>query len=838
MKQLSLRTVFVVSAVVLILITGGAVGYLTTLNATIAVTSVTAALHREVSAQVVSHLRAFLDRPQHLLEQNGRLITAGIVDTDDQAALQTLFLEQVAVPSAATSLYFGNTRGGLAGAGHEGDRRTFYTTGTRGFTAGPFQKIEASHDGTRGEVVAALPGYDARERPWFKDALTRDNGAWNGLYVLFTRQDLALPASRAVRDHDGRLIGVLGVDLFVSSLSGFLADLHTRTVGVTYIMEPSGLLVASSTGERPFQVDATGTPTDRLSAADSALPEVAESARQILAGTLSNGAEPDPSASGSGMAVPRVGRATVAGEAHVVGVTPYEDPRGLSWLIATVVPVAAHQAPVVPANVRTLILTALAVAAIAIVATVLIRRALAPLAEVADAATAVGRGDLPRTLPERGTDEIGALARTFNEMVARLRAAQAQQQRQVSELADAENRFRSLFQNAEVAICNEDLSGVMATLEQWRAEGIQDLRAHLQADPDRLQDLAARVRVIETNPATMKLLDLDPDTPTVPNIADHFVATTWDRFIDKVCALWNAEPQFRLESRIRTARGNERTVLFSMPVPRTLAQARIVPVSMVDLTERNASEEALARKNEELERSNAELESFAHVAAHDLREPLRTIASYATLLRRRTQDRLTDEEAEFVAYINQGVARMDALISDLLDFARVGRSDKARSAVALAGIVTDAIADLRPAIDAAGAEITVAEDLPTVFGHADELLRVFINILGNAVKYRRPDQPLRVEIGGERMPDTTSCGVPMCQVFVRDNGIGLPPGEGQEDRIFRLFQRLHPQDAFGGGTGIGLAICKKAIEHHGGRIWAESPGETQGCTIRFTLPMA
>jgi len=181
---------------------------------------------------------------------------------------------------------------------------------------------------------------------------------------------------------------------------------------------------------------------------------------------------------------------------------------------------------------------------------------------------------------------------------------------------------------------------------------------------------------------------------------------------------------------------------------------------------------------------------------------------------------------------------MDALISDLLDFARVGRSDKARSAVALAGIVTDAIADLRPAIDAAGAEITVAEDLPTVFGHADELLRVFINILGNAVKYRRPDQPLRVEIGGERMPDTTSCGVPMCQVFVRDNGIGLPPGEGQEDRIFRLFQRLHPQDAFGGGTGIGLAICKKAIEHHGGRIWAESPGENQGCTIRFTLPMA
>ncbi|WP_170294817.1 ATP-binding protein [Roseospira navarrensis] len=798
-------------------------------------------MHREVSARVFGHLKAYLDMPQVLLIQNDRLLSSGIIPTDDQAALQALFLQQATIPVPATSIYFGNTAGGLAGAGHEGERNAFYTTGTEGFTAGRFRKIETTPDGRAGAVVASLPAYDARQRPWYTAALERDGGTWGKVYVLFTRHDLSLPASRAVRAPDGRLIGVLGVDLFVSAIGDFLEDLHAGTDGITYIMEPSGLLIASSTAERPFHIEGPlGTPTGRLSALDSVRPEVAESARLILSGALSpdHGPKTMPPTGPEGGGVPQVGRITVGGETFVVGATPFEDPRGLSWIIATVVPVAAHEAPIVAVNLRTLALTTLAVALIAGLATLMIRRALAPLADVAASAGAVGRGDLSRTLPERGGDEVGAVARAFNEMIRRLRAAQALQDRHLADLSAAEDRFRRLFRNAEVAICNEDLSDLMAGLDALRTQGVTDLRAHLRAHPEVLRDFAARVRVIDANPATRRLLGLDPEGGPVPRFADHFMDTTWDLFVEMLCTAWTGGAQFRMEGRIRTRSGEERDVLFCTPIPKTAEESRVVPVSLVDLTEQKRAEAALRLKNEELERSNAELESFAHVAAHDLREPLRTVTSYVTLLRRRLGDRLALDEGEFMGFIHQGALRMDALVSDLLEFARVGRADRPAAAVSLRAVVEAAMDGMRAQIDLTEARVSVAQDLPTVRGHADDLGRVFTNLIGNAVKYRQPGRPLQIEIGAEVLSPEVATGAPMVRVFVRDTGIGLPAGEGQEERIFGLFKRLHHREAFGGGTGLGLAICKKVVEYHGGRIWAESAGENQGSTIWFTLPLA
>ena len=225
-----------------------------------------------------------------------------------------------------------------------------------------------------------------------------------------------------------------------------------------------------------------------------------------------------------------------------------------------------------------------------------------------------------------------------------------------------------------------------------------------------------------------------------------------------------------------------------------------------------------------LARANAELEAFSYVASHDLRQPLRTVVSYLGLIERRLDPTLlSDEIKEFIGFAVGGAKRMDGLILGLLEYSRTGRSGKT-APVALAEAVTDALSNLTVAIRETDAEIVVADGLPVIVCDRTELVRLFQNLIGNAVKYRAPERKPKIEIGWSRKGN-------MWLLSVKDNGIGIAPKD--RERAFGIFQRLVPQDACE-GTGIGLAICRKIVEHHGGRIWIESaPGV--GTTFFFTL---
>jgi light-regulated signal transduction histidine kinase (bacteriophytochrome) len=232
----------------------------------------------------------------------------------------------------------------------------------------------------------------------------------------------------------------------------------------------------------------------------------------------------------------------------------------------------------------------------------------------------------------------------------------------------------------------------------------------------------------------------------------------------------------------------------------------------------------LEKARRSLERSNQELEQFAYVASHDLQEPLRMVASYCQLLERRYADAVDDEGREFISYAVDGANRMQALINDLLTYSRVGRQDQNLESLASATIVDHALANLQAAIDDGGATVTVGS-LPAVRGDASQLMRLFQNLVGNALKFR-----------GDRAPTIAVTAEPGAEgewVFsVKDNGIGIEPRHA--DRVFAIFQRLHSRQEYP-GTGIGLAVCRKIVERHGGRIWLESvPGE--GTTFLFTLP--
>ncbi|MEU7571429.1 ATP-binding protein [Micromonospora sp. NPDC049240] len=232
----------------------------------------------------------------------------------------------------------------------------------------------------------------------------------------------------------------------------------------------------------------------------------------------------------------------------------------------------------------------------------------------------------------------------------------------------------------------------------------------------------------------------------------------------------------------------------------------------------------LQKQAEELTRSNRDLEQFAYVASHDLQEPLRKVASFCQLLQRRYAGQLDERADQYIAFAVDGAQRMQRLINDLLAFSRIGRLTTGFTEVDLNRVMGDVAGQTEAARQYADAELTW-DEMPTIRGEEPLLTNLLVNLVSNSVKFRRPDVPPRVHVSA-RLVDRE------WEISCRDNGIGIEPEFA--DKIFVIFQRLHSKDAYP-GTGIGLAIVKKIVEYHGGRVWVDTDAE-EGTTIRFTLP--
>ena len=238
---------------------------------------------------------------------------------------------------------------------------------------------------------------------------------------------------------------------------------------------------------------------------------------------------------------------------------------------------------------------------------------------------------------------------------------------------------------------------------------------------------------------------------------------------------------------------------------------------------RSEDEDALHQENERLNASNRDLEQFAYVASHDLQEPLRMVVSYGKMLEKKYGGELDDDARAFIGFMVDGGARMQSMISDLLEFSRIGREDKGRDEFDSGQAVTDSLLGLSLSVDEAEARVIHA-DLPKIIYDRPQFVRLMQNLIGNAIKYRSADRAPRIAVSARHTGAEWLFSV-------EDNGIGIDPAHFEH--VFAIFRRLHPAGETR-GTGIGLAVCRKIVEHHGGRIWVESrPGS--GSTFRFTV---
>ncbi len=449
-----------------------------------------------------------------------------------------------------------------------------------------------------------------------------------------------------------------------------------------------------------------------------------------------------------------------------------------------------------------LLIGSLALLAGSVLAVGLARTITRPVLALQAGAVRLGGGELDVRLSETSGDELGQLAREFNSMAAALLEKETQLRRYTEELEqivqertielqESEIRFRRLTENAQDVIYRyrikptsgfEYVSPAATAITGYTPE-------EYYADPE----------------LGLKLVHPD-DRLMLQQLGDA------ERFDQPLVLRWQRKDGIIIWSEQR-----------NVPIYDEAGQLIAIEGIARDITSRKQAEEEIKQMAVELTRSNAELEQFAYVASHDLQEPLRAVAGTVQLLQQRYQGKLDARADEFIAHAVDGVTRMQALINDLLAFSRVGTRGQPFKPTDCLASLTAALTNLATPIQESKAVVT-HDSLPTVMADPTQMAQLFQNLIGNAIKFRNADRP-KIRITVEHQKDEWLFAV-------RDNGIGIEPQ--YFERIFGVFQRLHTRRVYP-GTGIGLAICKKIVERHKGRIWLESePG--QGSIFYFTIP--
>jgi PAS domain S-box-containing protein len=414
---------------------------------------------------------------------------------------------------------------------------------------------------------------------------------------------------------------------------------------------------------------------------------------------------------------------------------------------------------------------------------------------------------------------------------ARRLAAQLEQRvrDRTAELARSEARLRKIFDTVPVSIGEEDWTQVQRLLRELRDAGVTDGPAHFAAHPEFVQQCLQAVRVVQLNRKALSLHDAQDKDAQLPDLKAFYPSPDdLPQFVGELEALWQGERLYTAKKSLPSVAGRPLRLMMTMSLPGLDADDGTALVCLVDISEIDRLNAELDRSLARLRQANQELETFTYSVSHDLKAPLRGIDGYSRLLLTDHQAQLDDEGRRFLGHIRQATQHMGVLIDDLLAYSRLERRDLTLASVRLSPLVDALLAPYRQLGAASGLEVELEID-PELHARADAqgLTIALRNLVDNAVKFSRHSRPPRIRIVATRMPG----GV---ELAVHDNGLGFDMKF--HDRIFGIFQRLHRAEDYP-GTGVGLAIVRKAMQRMGGRVWAESrPGH--GATFTLELPEA
>lgn len=458
--KISLRTLLVVLFAIQIFVAVGLTGYLSYINGQKAVDDLASQLQAELTSRIHQHLKAYLQIPHLINENHYNATRLGLLDIHDPITLGRFFWHELQVFDTVSTIYYGNKDGGIIVAGRQIDG-AFNIEQTEGFVAGPYQIFDTDSEGIRSaEPVRIAADFDARKRPWYIAAKRAKQAAWSEIFVIYARKNLGIAANLPVYNQETKeLEGVFTTQLVVSQIADFLSELDIGKTGETFIMERSGLLVASSTGEQPFTVpDNNPTNAKRLKAIESEDKLVNASAR-YLEKKFNN--------------LNRI-RARqrfvvdIGNESHYIEVSPLRDDRGLDWLIVVAVPENDFMERI-NENTRTTILLTLCALVIAILIGILTSRwIIHPVLSLTNTAQKLSMGQWDEPLPVERSDELGLLADAFNSMVGQLKESFA-----TLESKNKEIRILNADLEQRVADRTADLNTKMDELVQTRNELLQ-----------------------------------------------------------------------------------------------------------------------------------------------------------------------------------------------------------------------------------------------------------------------------------------------------------------------------------------------------------------------------
>jgi PAS domain S-box-containing protein len=400
-------------------------------------------------------------------------------------------------------------------------------------------------------------------------------------------------------------------------------------------------------------------------------------------------------------------------------------------------------------------------------------------------------------------------------------------------LAESEARFRGIFESVPVSVWVADCSDLFPLLDHVRNEAKADWVGWLQRHPEFVDQLASAVTIMDVNSVTLRMFGATSKEQILGSLKSIFRTREMrQRFIAELAALERGESFFEHETMVRRLDGTPIYLLQTLAFPTSRTHARVL-VSSIDITARKTNEETIRQlnehlraQNEQLQVVNQELESFSYSVSHDLRAPVRHIDGFANLLEKHVSSGLDDQARRYLSTITKSAKQMGKLIDDLLAFSRVGREQMVFSDVDMRSMVNSVINDGR--FSETGQPITwTIGPLPHVHADAAMLRQVWVNLIGNAVKYSSKNPSPKIEIN-----TTTPTKPGEAVFFIRDNGVGFDMNYAV--KLFGVFQRLHSSTEFP-GTGIGLANVRRIIARYGGRTWAEGRvGE--GATFYFSLP--